>query len=272
MVCGRAIEAGEGIKAPRTQKGYGYVCPYCAEDDSYSSENTNRVGTQKSTALASITLGIEFETNFASEAFSNWIQCLAWTRTEDGSVYREFKSPIMTGLSSISKVFDAFDDSLKRHEINLDDYFDGYDTCGTHLNVGYSQDLCRAMRCNEYEILNGTLNYFQNLDTDIIERMFGRDFTGYAEKIDIENWNDYSYDIHEHWLNLQHGNRLEIRLCKYVNKVQYIKLMKFWRKWVMIAEEGIQNCPKKVNYKLQKYCRNYIEKRFYCRDRIISHI
>lgn len=200
-----------------------YVCEYHKNAlESYFKKNNNFQGKQKKHGD---TIGIEFETDYASLQGRIEMLLQGFIPTSDGSIRGpEFKSCIMYGTSTIKAFLPSIDDMIASGDIGLD-----FDANGTHLHIG-----------NIYHLNSRTMSYIRRFYHSLfvplsdamknnpvrVKRIYGRNFTYYASSISS------SSDAREHtnFINTQHEKTLEFRLCQYHDAAQYGYCIDFNRK------------------------------------------
>lgn len=189
-------------------------------DESYFTKNNNRVGKEKAHGM---TLGIEFETDYASPYARLEMMLQGFLPTHDGSIRGpEFKSPIMEGFNIVKAYTPTIDYLMQNGDLRLCyDYNDPYaPTTGTHTHIGHHtllNELTMTYIRRFYHSLFLPLCKAMQADPEKVERVFGRNFVDYAspinERTDPEN--------HSNFVNTQHKNTLEWRICVYRNSAQY---------------------------------------------------
>ena len=243
IVCGMRLEKGEGFKALHSQKSYGYMCDYDFKTAPYDDGNYGKtsIGTEKSTSEASTGFGIEFEVSWMTEELSFRLQSLGWAKEDDCSVYREMKTPIMYGLSSLSKTFARIDEEMKEGNVSTKDEH-GFEV-GTHCHISVSKGLLDAFQdytpyIKACQLLELYASQSEENEENIVN-FFGRSFGSWAKIINIHNLED-RYNWFRTYCNNEHGYNIEIRLPKYKTGKQYITCVKFLRKWISNAEKVVQ--------------------------------
>lgn len=125
----------------------------------------------------------------------------------------EFKTPTYNGLNGLRKLFRTFNK-----------YVDFSDSkCGQHINIGDTEHInCDTMKIirKRYRTFDVLYDYFKMHPDDVL-KVCGRFFTHWANREE-----DYSY--HSSWINLEHEQRIEFRLSKFVTPNQYFALTKMW--------------------------------------------
>jgi len=210
-VCNTVLRPNRMVKSAKGK----YVCKECLRKKSYSTKNDIMAG--KSTKQG-WTFGFEFECIPKSEANEAVLVSKRWgfVPTSDGSLPSngvELKSPIIQGRSSLRRMFnDAY---------NNVDFANAH--CGQHINIGNSlwinEHNMRCIRENKARLFNRLGQYMDRHPEDV-RRLCGRGFGCYR-----------SYDTayrHGSWLNLEHNNRFEWRISKFVTPDQYFNLCNMW--------------------------------------------
>lgn len=212
----------DGMGVKRRGGGRAFLCEYHVRGlESYYTENNNWAGKSKAHRK---TFGVEFETDFASKYARLEFMLQGFLPTRDISINGpEFKSPIMNGKNALKAWLPTIDELLDSGDLRINwDYRNGgaLGSCGTHTHVGHL-DLLNV------HTMGVVRKYFRELFTPLclamlqepekVERVFGRNFVDYAEP--LNRWS--SWDTHSTFINLQHDNTLEWRICVYRNAAQY---------------------------------------------------
>ena len=218
--CQKVLPVNQMIRMDKNNRGgaNSYLCTeHAYENKSYSYEHDRTWGLQKAHGF---TYGVELESMLDSIKARNELMSRDWIPTNDCTVEVEFKSPIMLGLNALSKDCEQIQKMNRNLELDTLD-----DDCGTHLNIG-----------NIYHINAQTIDYLKRFmhslfiplsdyleaNPDKAAAVFGRDFTYYARAIT----QGADPDTHELFINFQHSNRIEFRLCKFINAKQYMNCAK----------------------------------------------
>lgn len=213
-VCG---ESRPSARLVRSKKGK-YVCNACLEKKGYSTKNDTRVGKP---TKAGWTFGFEFECIPKSKEDEAVLVSKKWgfIPTSDGSLPSggvELKSPTINGRSSLKRMFDAANESV--------DFSNS--CCGQHINIGNTAWMDKtttdAIRSRATEIFY-PLEKEMNLHEEQTTRLCGRFFGSYRERT-----TGMSSFTHGKWLNLDHNNRVEFRISKFVTPEQYFNLCNMW--------------------------------------------
>lgn len=202
-------------------KGFGYICRACQSPESYSSKNHNYAGKSKNIH----TISFEFETNVTP---SNIYELLRYKfiHTVDSSIQGfEWKSPIYRDLRVLNK-----------HAKKLDKYaYIVTDGCGTHIHV-YS----KAVEEQGYwleevwqYIWTPLINYMLGDKEGTVE-FWGRDFSEYADW-QVEGCSRYeAFSCHT-----STGCTVEYRLPKFINSVQFMRVVKFARNCTELIDKRL---------------------------------
>lgn len=203
-------------KMVRSKKGK-YVCDKCLEKKSYSTKNDTVVGNKTNVGW---TFGFEFECVPKSKEDEAVLVSKKWgfIPTSDSSLPCdgvELKSPTINGRSSLMRMFKDANNSV--------DFSDS--RCGQHINIGNSTWLdyttMSAIRSRSKEIFY-PLEMEMSKHRSETERLCGRFFSGYC---DMTRGGSL---CHGRWLNLEHDNRMEFRISKFVTPEQYFNLCNMW--------------------------------------------
>ena len=196
-----------------------YLCEYHARvKESYFHENNIFHGVDK---VCKNTFGCEFETSFSTEKARAEFILNKYEPTADSTVDVEYKSPIMKGLNSFSKQCETYEKLIQSGDLRVDS------NCGTHFHFG-----------DENFINNITIDYVRRFVNSLFvplsleieahpeetKKLFGRNFnmTEWAIPItEASRWTE-----HKNFINLEHSNTLEFRLCKFDNANQMITVAK----------------------------------------------
>lgn len=220
IVCNDIVEKGEGKRVLIPSRGIRMVCRRHMNDYNlrgYCDEDYTERGTMKTTPLASTTIGCEIEYNNEVaniSALRTFLEGCGFIITSDCTVYSEAKSPIYTGLGSISKVLQ----SIER---------EGFLPCvmsegvGAHIHV----------QCNDIGYVR---RYYHSIFLPLADYIRGVEN---KEEVFGSNYRDYAQDIyfncnamyHSNLFNVEHNHTIEFRLPKIRGYKQYLHLVKFWR-------------------------------------------
>ncbi len=201
--------------------GNAFMCEFHRiNNESYYDKNNIRVGKVKAHKM---TLGVEFETDFASEYARLEMMLQGFLPTHDGSIRGpEFKSPIMEGFNTIKAFIPTIQYLIDNGEMGLNyNYSDEWSpSTGTHTHVGHHDlmnDKTMSYIRRFYHSLFLPLCNAMKEDGEKVKRIFGRDFVDYANSITSRT----DATTHSNFINVQHSNTLEWRICVYRNAEQY---------------------------------------------------
>ena len=246
--CNRVLPIREMIKMDKNDRGgaASYLCEeHAYTTESYTYEHDRTWGKDK---VHGFTYGVELES--MTDSFKSRVELLNrdWVASYDCTVEVEFKSPIMLGLNALSKDCEQIQKMNDRGEIDTI-----HEDCGTHLNIG-----------NVYHINAETIDYLRRFmhslfiplsdyleaNPDKAEKVFGRRFTYYAHGIHA----DTNPMTHELFINFQHNNRVEFRLCKFITAKQYMNCAKMCTEMMtaIINNFILHFNDEKINKKLYK--------------------
>lgn len=216
--CGRHLLTSDMIKIKNPSRGWHYMCRSCYNKQaSYSTDNTTFKGEGLKGRENSISL--EFEVSIFNKEPHQFLSQYGWLNTSDCTVQAEYKTPIYTGsLNSLVRIYKSIDKNF-----DIPDWGDDY---GTHTNVGHKNKINAETIVylrRFYHSLFLPLSNHLKANTNKTIKLFGRDFTYYANHID-----KYSEpSAHTNFINLQHVTHIEFRLCKYINAHQFAICNKF---------------------------------------------
>lgn len=248
--CNGAIERGQGVKV-YSRNSFGYCHPQCTErfNGSYSTENNIFINNQTKTNKCTISIELEVPNealNYQNIKNFGWlINEAKFLKTDDCTVWAEFKSPIYNNLLGLSKILGNFE------KLNHLEMWNDADNYGTHLNIG-NEDLSLDYIKRFYQSLFVPFcEYLQEKEEDarLIHGRYFQDIeyqrgtihcTPYAN---IINFDSYEED-HANFINIQHSTHIEFRLCKLVSAKQYMMCARMY-------QEIVQNVL--VNY----FCNNF---------------
>jgi hypothetical protein len=193
-----------------------YMCDYHAYNMAgYSTRNNYRIGKAKAHGFST---GIELETSYSDEKARIELETQSFIPTSDCTVNCEYKSGIIRGLNGLVKFAKQWDRLIDAGHLEIGN------GCGTHTHFGHveyiNSETNDYMRRFYHSLFVPLCNEMQENREATIE-LFGRDFTYYADT--ISEYTDAG--AHSNFINLQHMNTIEYRLCKYQNAAQYINLV-----------------------------------------------
>lgn len=201
--------------------GNAFMCEYHRiNNESYYDENNIHVGTVKAHKMS---IGTEFETDFADEYARLEMMLQGFLPTHDGSIRGpEFKSPVMEGFNTIKAFIPTIQYLIDNGHMGLNYDYDNEwaPSTGTHTHIGH-YDLMNAKTMSYirrfYHSLFLPLCKAMQDNPEKVKRIFGRDFVGYASPITSRT----DATTHSNFINVQHDNTLEWRICVYRNAEQY---------------------------------------------------
>lgn len=196
--------------------GNAFMCSiHAVENESYFTENNNWQGTPKAHGM---TIGREFETDYASPYARLEMMLQGWLPTRDSSINGpEFKSCIMHGFNTIKAFNPTIDFLMESGDLRMN-YAD-YRGTGTHTHIGHIKllnSLTMSYIRRFYHSLFVPLCEKMEADPEKVKRIFGRNFVYYASPIDRHT----DPEEHRNFINVQHDNTLEWRICQYRNATQ----------------------------------------------------
>ena len=198
----------------KTRDTIGYICADCMEIGGYSLEN--RKERENAYNYDSYTYSFELECIPNSKSAHGLLISREYDfyATYDSSINSfggaEFKTPIYGNLHGLKQIFRTVEENTTVNE-----------NCGSHINVGHDYYMAKyinVLRNNASNLFNPLCEYMVSHRINTIN-VFGRYFNDYC---DIACCNG-DYINHYNWLNLINYNRVEFRLCKFVDAKQY-----FW--------------------------------------------
>lgn len=211
LCCGRSFPWDQAHEAKTVNRGKKrYVCDYCFLTKGYSTKNAEYTHSKKGHGMR---FGFELECVPYSNS-DRAAMCSAlygFVPTSDSSLPFggiEFKTPIYRSFNGVKQM-------LRTVEKFADLTADG---CGTHINVSRDDMTTTDMEniCSHARELFDPLYKTLESDPESCKRVFGRCPNTYAN-------NEDNYYSHYAWVSLRNPDRIEFRLCKFVNASQY-----FW--------------------------------------------
>jgi len=196
-----------------------YICNNCRSIKGYSTQNNVTVHQPTKSRK---TYGFELECIPKNEAHKNAVinSTYRLIPTHDSSLPPrgvEFKTPTYNGLVGVRSLFKTFNKHLNFSN----------NKCGQHINIGdtsyISTKTIRAINNYAPNIFDSLYKYMFMHQKDT-ERVCGRFFNRFAARC--------SYGEHCSWINLQHNNRIEFRLSKFVSPDQYFELTNMWTEMI----------------------------------------
>lgn len=229
--CTRCKRPGDVYTFIRVEKnnrgGRGsYICPECAEEmHCYSEKNREWRGAD---TVHPYTYSVELEVSHTDEKTISELYEYKFLPTKDPTVKVEYKSAKMRNLKSLSHLGKVLDKLIVGGHLEINE------DCGTHFHVGHEDlinrdtmgyiymyyhalyvPLCKALEAHPYET----------------EQFWGRYLGGWAHEIN----EDSHPRTHANFVNIQHDETIEYRLCKFRNSDQYMKVAKFCTKLTEIV-------------------------------------
>lgn len=218
--CNVTLPIRDMIKVDKNNRGgaAAYLCNYHARRmEGYSYEHDRFSGKEKAHGF---TYGEELKSMADSARARMELQSRDFVATSDCTVRIEYKSPIFHGLNALSKDCKTVEELNARGELDTI-----HENCGCHLNIGHvdyinsrTVDYIRRF-CHSLFI---PVSKVMSENPDKVKAIFGREFNTWAEP--YTNWSNAT--THENWINLQHNNRIEFRVCKFINAKQYMTAAK----------------------------------------------
>lgn len=223
---------------PRTAHRYAdskkhCICEDCMSTKSYSTKNDTKFGKP---TRSGYTFGFEFECVPKSpvakvDLITSRYQLKATSDASLNSVNGiEYKSPTMMSKRSLKPMFKFVYDNA--------DLSSRY--CGQHINMGNSTWLNREtmnlIRSKADYLFLPLENYF-DAHPDEQKLVCGRGFGQYCA---------HSEGVWRHgrWLNLDHDNRFEFRIAKFVTPEQYYNQVNMWEEVMDVVHTAVQHNPR----------------------------
>lgn len=250
LICGNTHSTANMHKVENRITHYSYMCPTCYEfmlsyfnseigdDNPYVrkmvrkgilTEDGKKIGYA---VKSGETIGFEFEVGHGvDETKARILQKSGFTRTEDGTVQAEYKSPILTTLNGIPKLLYSV------VENGMGSIGNG---AGTHVNVWNSsltsRDFVRIR--NRYEMIFRPL--FEAVRNDSHhEELFGRKMNRWCNECNAnEHCSMVNMEAHK-----ESSPRIEFRICMYHDNKQFMNCLKFCK-----------DCMKTIRV---NFCENY---------------
>lgn len=195
-----------------------WLCPYHAVNiDSYYAENNRRRGVE----TKPYTYGIEFECNRPSAELRRHFLAHGFIATHDTTVDCEFKSPIFENRKW-HRMLETAENLLNSGHGSVGS------NCGTHFHVGHKDAInARAIETisAHYHELFDALSLEMYSDKQACAALFGRELERYSWA-EPTHFGGSPFN-HENFVNIQHSNTLEWRICKFKSAAQYKAAMAF---------------------------------------------
>lgn len=221
--CGKAVREGYYYEV-----GEKALCSDCAAIKSYSTKNNKQVNKPTKSGK---TYGFEFECT-CSEKNRNFVTAQNWGMipTSDASLPSsgvEFKTPTYNGLRGVRNIFKVMNTKVR--------FSSG--SCGQHINIGDKNWLnarnMQVIRDYKEEIFTNLLYYLKNHPNET-KKVIGRSFGQYRT--------DSMAMTHGCWINLNHDNRIEFRMSKFVTPDQYFGLTVMWTEMINSIISNVLKC------------------------------
>lgn len=231
--CNTVHNVGDMVKTAMPNRGNrnAYMCRTCATQNRwYHTSNNELQGVAKKNLVK---VGHELETSFSNDYARNILFEFGMIPTNDSSLHgrrtTEYVSGIQQGLNIGSKM------AVTIEKLMQDGHLEINSSCGTHFHISV----------NNMQDSNGNATYmgyiqrfYHSLFVPLADAMannpektkalFGRNFTGYAERIT----NNSNANNRYNFINVTNNNNIEFRLNKFDNARQYQSLMKMEVKMV----------------------------------------
>lgn len=248
--CNNTLQKGTAVKV-YSRNAYAFMCPDCATrfNGGYCTENNKFINQQTKTNKCTISIECEVPCealNYQSEQSFGWLINQAdFLKTDDCTVWAEYKSPIYNNLLGLSKVLGNFE------KLNQLEKWHDAPNYGTHLNIG-NEDLNLSIIERFYHSLFVPFcEYLQEHreDTKLIHGRYFQDIEYNEGLIHCQPYaNTINYNTsatsHSNFINLQHSTHIEFRLCKLYSAKQYLLCARMY-------QDIVQNVL--VNYFIKRY-------------------
>lgn len=217
--CGETHEANKSylFLIPQNNGTGVCLCENCrgvANLYGYSDENTNTIGTpyKNTSAYYKVTSSHELETIGHSSTARASLCYGGYLPTYDCSldgIGIEYKSPICYSASPFGILANTIEWLNEHCDFSTRDARVG---CHTHFGL---IDNSIDFRFVDYSVFDELHDYVTNgMTATQRELFFGRDFVGYADASIAQ--------YHSSWINNEHKNTVEFRLCKFMTAKQYM--------------------------------------------------
>lgn len=207
--CERVLDPGINHYKVTTTSTYFWLCAQCATSLASYSATTEKKNMRAN--KHGVTFSLEHEQSGDVLDYRALI-IDGWKASSDGSVDREYKSPIYSNIRGLKLTLNT----LERANATSGDHF-----AGSHIHVGtFTQDEKIKLYNNAYNLFIPLMRIILNESS--VERInfWGRDFGGYRQ--------DDTNFVHGSWLNLRtRHDTIEWRLPKFVSANQYYKVVIF---------------------------------------------
>ena len=196
-----------------------YVCEYHAHNvEAYSADNTVTRGV----SIDGFTYGIEFEVDRDTYELRGHLEQFGFMPSYDCTVDCEYKSPIFNNLKW-HKLLNTAETIMANGGGEVSE------RCGTHMHVGHGtfiNEYTNQLMAIEYHDLFDELSRVMFHNPAAARALFGRELLRGTYAAPIHDNDSYAYD-HCNFINLQHNDTIEFRICKFVNAKQYKRAMAF---------------------------------------------
>lgn len=231
--CNREFNVIHMVKTEMPNRGMrnAYMCTDCAtRNQHYHTSNNELQGKAKKNSLR---VGHELETAYNDDYARNILFEYGCIPTNDSSLHGmrtcEFVTGIQQGLNIGSKMAVTIEKLLRDGHLQIND------SCGTHFHVSINN----MENANGERVYMGYIRRFYHSlftpladamasDPEKTKKLFGRYFTGYAERINQHSNENSRYNF----INVTNDSNIEFRLNRFNNAKQYQALMKMEAKMV----------------------------------------
>lgn len=214
-------------KLPVRKRGGGnaFLCEFHWNyNDPYSADNLVWIGENKAHGD---TASIELETSRTTKNARLELCVNSFRPTHDCTVDTEYKSPCYNGFNALKAYLSSIQDMIDSNDLEINQ------TCGTHLHLGNRYHInhknMEAIR-RFYHSLFVPLSDAMKNDSAKTARIFGRDFGEWAKPI----YDGINPVEHTNFINTQHDETLEFRICKFVTAEQYSAAVDLCREFLHI--------------------------------------
>lgn len=227
--CGRIIE---GSRYNKTSDGK-LVCPDCMDIKSYSTKNNEAFGKETKKGY---TYGFEFECVPKNDVCKADMVASKYhlIPTSDASLNEvrgiEFKSPTLQSKRCLKPMLNFVYDKAKLSSA----------CCGQHINMGnkvwLDRDAMELIRSKADYLFLPLEDYMDN-HPDEQKKLCGRTYSQYCT---------HSNGVWRHgrWLNLDHDNRFEFRIAKFVTPEQYATQVDMWEDVMEVVHTAVTHHPR----------------------------
>ena len=200
-----------------------YLCPlHKNSTGDHGYHTTPQNNTRGASKEHGNTFGYEMETaRPTAQARAEFVNA-GFIPTRDATTDCEFISPVYQSMNPLAKKFATFEKLMQAGEFAITE------NEGTHFHVGHVEHInaeTNAYMRRFYHSLFVPLSEAMQANPEATAALFGRNFTFYACAIN----NGTEPSAHNNFVNLQHMNTIEFRLCKFQSAAQYMNLAHFCR-------------------------------------------